>query len=250
MASVLCFLSPSLFAQADTIGRNASLNTQYLAPGLRQYLVYYVNPATPKKITCWLWLRNTTATTYEGKPALRTEQHWFGSDTLNYREYESINAADDFQPCYHSETARGETKAYHWSKIGIRGNDSVAGNKAASYRLDFPTPTLNWNLDIETFQMLPLAAGKTFFINFYDAGLDPPRYVKYAVTGSDRLRIHGHESIDCWKLFTESDHNGVHYTETFWISKKEHEFLKEEDSFNGMFRFKLRLFDAAPVLQK
>jgi len=100
---------------------------------------------------------------------------------------------------------------------------------------------LNWNLDIETFEMLPLAAGKSFLINFYDAGLDPPQYVRYTVTGSEKLAL-GAAEVDCWVLATEGkDPRGAAYTETYWISKKDHEFLKEVDRFNGTIRYKIRM---------
>ena len=93
--------------------------------------------------------------------------------------------------------------------------------------------------------MLPLAAGKSFLINFYDAGLDPPAYVLYSVTGSEQLSTYEEHPVDCWKLFTEGDHNGVHYSETYWISKKSHECLKEEDVLGKNYRYKIKLPSSA-----
>jgi hypothetical protein len=40
----------------------------------------------------------------------------------------------------------------------------------------------------------------------------------------------------------------MHYTETYWISKKNHEFLKEEDSYNGAYRYKIKMPAASPDL--
>jgi hypothetical protein len=40
---------------------------------------------------------------------------------------------------------------------------------------------------------------------------------------------------------TEGNNNGTTYTQTFWISKKNHEFLKEEDTYNGMYRYKIKM---------
>ena len=96
--------------------------------------------------------------------------------------------------------------------------------------------------------MLPLGKGKTFAINFYDAGLNPPRYVIYKVTGSEMLTMLNNEKVDCWKLITEGDSKGVHYSETFWISKKGHEFLKEEDVNPSGYRYKIKMLGSSPDL--
>jgi hypothetical protein len=56
------------------------------------------------------------------------------------------------------------------------------------------------------------------------------------------------QKVDCCKLFTEGDSHGTHYTETYWISKKNHEFLKEEDSFNGTYRYKIKMPASSPDL--
>lgn len=161
----------------------------------------------------------------------------------------SLNSVADFAPIYHRETVGGKISAYQWSGNGITGDDSVSDNSKKAFTLKFDEPNLNWNLDIETFEMLPLAAGKSFLINFYDAGLDPPKYVLYTVTGSEELTLMNGEKADCWKLFTEgASPQGTTYSETYWISKKGHEFLKEEDSFNGIFRYKLKMPGTAPDL--
>ncbi len=93
-----------------------------------------------------------------------------------YRLYTLSTEQPTFLPIYHSETINNKTKAYNWGPDKITGADSVAQNQQKAFALDFKIPNFNWNLDIETFEMLPLAEGKTFAINFYDAGLDPPAY--------------------------------------------------------------------------
>jgi hypothetical protein len=141
--------------------------------------------------------------------------------------------------------------AYNWSATKIAGADTVATNTKKDFALVFTDPAFNWNLDIETFEMLPLAAGKTFAINFYDAGKTPPKYVLYKVTGSEVITLLDNTKTDCWILRQEGKApNGSTYTQTFWISKKGHEFLKEEDKFSGMYRYKIKMPGAAPDLMK
>ncbi|WP_212003045.1 hypothetical protein [Chitinophaga sp. HK235] len=235
------------FAQTDTIDqRHQPLNTRLLRPGLRQYLVYYQFPSQPKIMAFSLWTRDISQSRRGGHPVFEIRQTWYSADSNHYRSVYSVNSASDFSPLYHTETTGPKLKAYNWSADGIKGADTVANNTAAGYTLDFNGPNYNWNLDIETFEMLPLAAGKTFAIRFYDAGLEPPAYVNYTVAGSEMLTTLDNKKVDCWKLHTEGTSPRGKYTQTFWISKNGHELLKEEDSFNGMFRYKVKLPGLAP----
>lgn len=244
LAAILLFSAkPQIaHAQVDTIRVNDHrLNTAALKPGLRQYLVYFQNTKSPKMLRFWFWLRDTKIGQRNGEKVFATTQHWYGSDTISYRSGYSINRASDFAPVYHSEVINGKMGAYNWFADKVTGADSVATNTKKDFKLEFDKPCFNWNLDIETFEMLPLAAGKTFAINFYDAGFGKPTFVNYKVTGSEVLLTYDGQKIDCWKLCNESDNAGRHFTQTFWISKKGHEFLKEEDSFPGGYRYKVKM---------
>ena len=239
--------------KADTVGPGrGGLQTRVLKPGLRQYLVYFQYPQRNKGLVFWYWMRDITIETHQGVKTFAITQHWYGSDSSSYRKVYSLNSMDDFAPIYHRETVGAKTSAYHWYGDIITGDDSVQENSKKGFSLKFDQPNLNWNLDIETFEMLPLASGKSFLINFYDAGLEPPKYVLYKVTGSEELTLMNGEKADCWKLYTEgANPKGDSYSETYWISKKGHEFLKEEDSFNGIYRYKLKMPGTAPdLLQK
>jgi len=247
--TVFMLINRPVHAQTDTIRlQEKRLLTSVLKPGLRQYLVYFQSPAKRKSLGFWFWLRDIKIENRNGEKVFAITQHWYGNDTNSYRLVYSINRVADFAPLYHSETIKNITKAYNWNADMITGADSVANNAQKNFKLNFGLPNFNWNLDIETFEMLPLAEGKTFVINFYDAGLDPPAYVNYKVTGSEVITTLNNEKIDCWKLFTEGDSNGSHYSETYWISKKGHEFLKEEDAFNGGYRYKIKMLGSSPDL--
>jgi hypothetical protein len=236
-------------AKADTIRPGTGqLMTAVLKPGLRQYLVYFQYPQKADRLGFWYWMRDIAVTDKDGQRCFAITQHWYGGDSLSYRQVYSLNKASDFSPLYHSETTRGKTAAYNWGAAGITGADTVTDNTKKDFSLQFREPNLNWNLDIETFEMLPLAAGRSFLINFYDAGLEPPKYILYKVTGSEALTVMNGEKTDCWQLFTEGDSPRGHYTQTFWISKKTHEFLKEEDAFSGIYRYKIKMPGTAPDL--
>ncbi len=218
------------------------LETHLLKPGLRQYLVCFRDLKNDRQLGFWYWLRDIRQEKRNGREVIVIAQRWYGSDTNAYRVVVSINDAADFAPVYHRELARGKTSAYDWKPTGIVGADSVEGNSRKGWSLTFSEPNFNWNLDIETFELLPLEPGKSYLINFYDAGLDPPQYVRYTVKGSEMLTMLDGARTDCWKLYTEGkDPRGGSYSETYWISKKEHEMLKEEDQYGSISRFKIRM---------
>jgi hypothetical protein len=237
------FVQPNVAsAQVDTIRlKDQRLNTANLKLGMRQYMVYFQSPRAKKILLQSLWLRNTQVMDRNGERVFVTTQRWLGSDTASYRTVYSVNRRSDFSPIYHAETVGGKNKSFNWSETSIRGADSVAINTQKNFLLDLEAPCFNWNLDMETFEMLPLAAGKTFAINFYDAGFGKPKYVNYKVIGSEVIATLDNHRVDCWILENVSEHNGQQSVQKFWISKRGHEFIKEEDSFAGSYRYKIKL---------
>ncbi|HEY8896718.1 MAG TPA: hypothetical protein VIM79_17965 [Niastella sp.] len=235
----------ALFAQADTVYPGSRhLNTELLKPGLKQYLVYHHWPQNRKMLLLQYWVRNISIEKKGAVKVFAIRECWYTADSNEYRTFLSLCSVKDFTPLYHAAGGNGKMAAYNWSNTEIKGADTVNGNTRKDFHLAFDHPNFNWHLDIETFEMLPLAIGKIFVINFYDAGLTPPAFVTYKVTGSETLRTLDNRQVACWKLATSGSHNGKSYTQTFWISKKEHELLKEEDEFDGRFRYKVKL----PVL--
>lgn len=238
---LILLLGSGLRAQGDTIRPGkGGLMTRNLKPGIRQYLVTYQDPTKDRQLRFWYWVRETSTGVRGGASVIIINQSWYGGDTAAYRTVWSVNDAGTFAPVHHRELVRGKLNAYDWRGDGISGADSVNGNVRKGFSLAFKEPNLNWNLDIETFEMLPLAEGKSFLINFYDAGLDPPQYVTYTVKGSEKLVLDGGGEVDCWVLATEGkDPSGGAYDETYWIRKKGHAFLREVDHFGGGIRYKI-----------
>lgn len=234
-----------LFAQNDTVfvPDVKVLNTHNLKTGLKQYLVYNVLPNSPQTQFMWFWQRNITVKVINHKKVFSIDQKWLAQDSSHYEIFNSINDYENFLPIYHRQKNKNGIVAYNWNDHKITGADSVAGNQKKGFSLNFEKPNLNWNLDMETFEMLPLAKNKVFAINFYDAGLDPPQYIVYKVIGEDYITTYGNSAkIKCWKLFTEGEYKGQKFTETFWISQKTHEVLMEKDDLgNGAFRYKIKM---------
>jgi len=235
--------------QIDTIRlKDKRLLTSLLKPGLKQYLVYGQNPKKARSLTLLFWTSDIKLENRNGEKVFAITQHLYGGDSTRYMSVYSLNKATDFAPLYHKESFIHETKAYNWYADKITGADSVAQNLQKDFSLNFKTPNFNWNLDMETFEMLPLAAGKTFAINFCDAGITQPAYTLYKVIGSEVLVTLDHQKIDCWKLYREYEYQGTPASQTFWISKKDHEYLKSEELFKGSYFYKIKMMGAAPDL--
>jgi hypothetical protein len=247
------YCTVALYAQTDTVYPGSGhLNTALLKPGLRQYLVYHQSPQLNNMLQFSYWMRDVSIEQKNGQQVFVIRQHWYTTDSSRYRTYLSLFNTKDFAPLYHSSKGSGKVAAYNWSSARIAGADTVQGNAQRDFELAFERPNFNWHLDIETFEMLPLAAGKSFAINFYDAGLSPPQFVLYKVSGSEMLHTLDKREVDCWKLLTTgTDPTGKAYTQTFWISKKGHELLKEEDEYDGKYRYKIKLPGLTPdILEK
>lgn len=250
LIGLFCYLVDPVAAQKiDTIdlGKN-KLNTAALKPGLKQYLVYFQIVKQPKNLMFSLWSRDIKKENRNGEEVFTISQHWYAADTAMYRKVYSVNNAQTFAPIYHAEQIGSKLGAFNWNAKQIKGADTVAQNTKKDFKLDFAIPAFNWNLDIETFEMLPLAAGKTFAINFYDAGSTAPMYVLYKVEGSEVLTTSDLQKVDCWILLNESENNGNKFAQRFWISKKNKELLKEEDTFKSGYRYKVKLNGGAPSL--
>lgn len=247
---IMCNLNS--VAQTDTVNfKNNKLRTSQLKTGLKQYLVYLQQPNQKKKLNLSLWTREVRSAIQNGESRFIIIQKWFSTDTANYRSIYSVNRADDFAPIYHSETVGNQVKAFNWYADHINGADTVLDNKQKTFALQLQQPCFNWNLDIETLEMLPLSSGKKFILRLYDAGSGAPADIQYSVSGEEVLTTLDNRKVDCWKLLLEGDHGQLHYTQTFWISKKEHEFLMEVDAVNGMYRYKVKMPGFSPdIIQK
>lgn len=232
----------SLNAQspADTI-RPGDLQMKYLPAGKQSYLVYIVTKDGRKK-SIWLWERSSKKEQWNGKDAVVIRQQWTTSDTgFNSRELISVNDPVDFTPRFHwVSNPRTGKEAYHFNKGLITGADTVKDNTRAGFTLSTDQPSFNWELDLETFPLLPLQKGKSYVINFYHpGGSAKPDWYTYTVTGMETLTTLNGKSVECYMLYTDYGKNRGN--STWWLSKDTHEVIKMEEHFGPITRYKIRL---------
>ncbi|WP_234735910.1 DUF3108 domain-containing protein [Tellurirhabdus bombi] len=218
-----------------------------LKPGTDQYLVYMKNPKTGQRKGLSLWTRETSYSVLGGKPVIVINQRWESSDSLANRKVYSINDQKTFRPIFHwAQHPKAGIEAYNFYEDKIAGADTVANNNRKDFLIRQAEPSLNWELDIETFRMLPYAANKQFAINFYHPGSKAaPQFYVYKVIGSETVKATDKHAIDCWLLRIDYQENSF---ATFWISKATKEMIRMEEVYNGLKRYKIKLSAGEPEM--
>ncbi len=233
------------YTQTDTVTvANHRLQTKLLRDGRMRYLVYMEDSATGIQSRVSVWERNITHAQWHNQQVIAVTQRWTGADSLHMvRLLTSYCDAHSFLPLYHHTflsyaDGRKRTEAFDFlpGTITAPAADTV-NNKGFSLMLK--QPTFNWELDMETFSMLPLARGKIFTINFYHpGGTVEPKFYDYTVDNEEQLESIQGKKIDCWKLTCHYD--AANYS-SWWIDKNTHAVVKMKERFNGHFRYKLLL---------
>lgn len=237
---IICSCGIAKAQDVDTI-RAGKFNLKYLPEGKQQYLVYIKTKEGAKK-SIWLWERSTSRELFRGNDAIVIRQQWTTSDTgFNSRDIFSVVNAKDFTPVYHTAVnPKTGKEAYDFHATEISTSDTVADAGRKGFRMPVTEPSFNWELDLETFPLLPLKEGKTFVISFYHPGSKTaPAWYSYKVTGSETIATVSGQQVECFKLYTEYANNRGN--STWWLSRKTHEVLKMEEHFGPVTRYKIRL---------
>lgn len=237
--STLLYFS-ALQAQVDTVYSFSHKTLKAsVKEGKAQYLVFIKMKDKPKQTKTFVWDRSTRYREKDGKQVFEIIQHWYGGDSTEYRYVYSLVNPENYLPIFHKTSSqRSGIEAFDFYANQIKGSDSVANNKVATFDMMAQTP-LNWELDLETFSLLDLKERKSFWINFYHPGSKGgPKLYEYKVAGSEKLRLMDGKHVDCWKL--RIDYTPKSYA-IFYISKKDKQVLKMEEDFGRGTRYKIRL---------
>lgn len=161
----------------------------------------------------------------------------YASTLLNAIDFSTLQHNFYWKRLGYSSKYDFETK-----NVSFEGNvsDSARTKSIADFNNSFNNYNLNWHSDLIIFPLLPYKENRTFKINFYDPGFGQPRDVFYTVTGIETLLSSAGEKVNCWTLEHKLTGGAVGY-QKFWISNKTNEVIKEEDLFNGRYRYKIKL---------
>lgn len=232
---------------ADTVLINKqNLEFKYLQPGNSTYLIYFKKTAESPAEKMTLVKMNIAPTVVSGRKAFAVTQEWTAADEVMHKSY-TLHAADDFSTLRQDiwwKPAGFTAKFDFLSKqVSFEGTiaDAAKERIVKDFNESFDSYNLCWHSDLVIFPLFPYKNGRTFKVNFYDPGASKAAIAEYKVTGSESLASGG-DTIDCWVMEHKSaSPAGVSYVQRFWISKKTREVLKEEDQYNGGFRYKFKL---------
>ncbi len=247
-------LAVSAFAQtkSEIINLQAKdLDFKSVKPGNYSYLVYMKKSKDSGAENLFVANIRIEAKQYNGKSAFAITQSWENAAAPFHKAYTVLSASDG-STLYHETfwQQTGMTLKFDFDKknVSFEGEPSelfkpkveqFKKKTETDFQNSFAAYNLNWHSDLIIFQMLPYKENRTIRINFYDPGSSEAQIADYIVTGTETISGSAGEKIECWTVeYRNEQHKSV---QKFWISKKTKEVLKEEDSYNNNYRFKLKL---------
>lgn len=229
------------FAQKDTIlvdAKNLKINN--LRFGNSTYLIYTKKGKDHPAQNQTLVQMSVSKENHNGKGAVAIKQTWFEKDTVSHTAYSLLNA-NDLSTIQHNYWWKrtGQNIDLDFEKKTAKLEGKFSDTQKEKFMKDFNIASesgyfLNWHADLALFPLFPFKENAVFKVKFHDPGIQKPSTEVYKVMKSEAV-----EGIDCWVLeYTLPRNMGY---QRFWIAKKAKEVIKEEDSFNGMLRFKLKM---------
>jgi hypothetical protein len=131
-------------------------------------------------------------------------------------------------------------EAFQFYENKIVGLDSATNNNQKDFELKLEQPTYNWEIDLETYSLLPMKQGYHAVMRFYHPGGGTgPAFYHLKVIGSEKLQLPNGKTLDCWIIYT--DYGGTQPTR-FWYTKKQQNFVKMEGEYKTLKILKERIF--------
>ena len=238
---VLLTITIKGFSQVDTITINTkNLKIEKIQPKTNTFLVYIEKP-DGTMLDIAIWERKISFSTFNDEKVIVIDQQWKNQEKSKTRTIKSIVNSKNFQPIYqYSKNGKGAIEAYSFLKNTIVGTDSIKNNTKKGFSINNTSKTLNWELDLETYQMLPYKLGTAFKINFYHPGSKnmQPDFYTYSVVGEEKIKVANENRVSCWVL--KIDHNEKS-SATYWIDKKTGETVKMLEIFGAIKRYKIQI---------
>ena len=229
-----------------SFGKN-DLRITNLHLGNSTYLIYFKKKSDGPAERMTIARINVESTVVKGRKVFVITQQWESGDEVVHTS-KTLHDANDFSTVFHETWWKrlGYTATFDFTekRVSFKGpiEDSKRAQVVQDFDESFETYNLCWHNDLIIFPLLPYRDGRTFVIRFYDPGFGKSQNASYHVTGTESLIGSDGNRIDCWvmehKFEIPSGGNG---TTLFWISKRTHEVLKEEDQTPDGYRYKFKI---------
>ena len=186
-------------------------------------------------------MKETKIVSINNQDYLSFTHNWHSGKPEESVSFEYICDTETLKPIQHIRVSEKVGKeAFSFDGLQITGLDSVASNAQQDFSMDLTEPTYNWEIDLETYSLLPMKKGYHALMNFYHPGSQfEPKFYHLKVTGSEMIKLPNGKSIDCWVVYT--DYGGTQPSR-FWYTKKGQNFVKMEGKYNQLTILKERIF--------
>lgn len=185
--------------------------------------------------------RTTELVTLEGQELLKITHAWKYANNKNEGKFVFYCSPETLEPIAHFRTTANKgLETFSFSESQITAIDTVKAGVNSDFNIALEEPSYNWEIDLETYSLIPMKKGKKVVMNFYHPGGNTnPGFYTMEIIGSEKLPLADGSEMDCWILFT--DYNGTQKTK-FWYTKKHQNFVKMEGEVKGMKLRKTRLY--------
>ena len=234
IASLLSAHLSAASADAGQVKVGESLpRFKLLHPGVHRYLRYMVKDGRRSAVD--IWTRTITFEEKDGRKLMHIVQRWdetADQKTPFFLIQDSWFEPGTFRPLTHirhrERDGKVEVSGYRFLPDKIVGIADLPDNLKKDFSVAAPEPSYNFEYDMELLQVLPLHAGYTANIPFYDAGFDPPARYNFVVAGSGTIAGPDGRPMDCWVL--TADYNTGKVSSRFWFDKRTQVLIREEQS--------------------
>ena len=231
----ILLISTLCTAQIDTINtQNNKLIMDRITNETNSYLVYFQNDQSEAKFNMEIWDRTVS----KADNQLNVQWNRSGEGKTLY-QYDISVDAKTLEPIEEIiDHGNSGKKHFIYAENQMHSHADTSHHNGEPTHIADLKHSFNWELDLETFALLPLENNKQFAISFYHPGSStPPQYYKYSVTGESHVSFN-HEARTCWILTIKYSENS---SADFWIDQTTHRVLKMKEVYGNFTRFKLLL---------
>jgi hypothetical protein len=240
LIAALFLASEAVSAQTlDTITtKNQKIDVQKITPIKHSYAVFFTDSTGKRTSSADIWDRELRRTKdASGKEVVEFEWKWWRKDSL-LLQTKGVCAFPSLQLLEYSKAPTLSVKNDNGT-LNVKTQTRMKADTA--FTMPFDGKAFTFPMDLEIFGLLPMkSVGQKFSVPFYEPGSGKYGYYTCTVAGKERLVLQENAGIECWLLQIDYGQSGSYAT--FWISQSTGEVLKMQESFRGIYRYKIKLF--------
>ncbi len=231
---------PSLHAQTlDTITtKNQKIVVKNLVPIKHSYAVFFTDSIGNRTSSADIWDREIRrAKNSAGQDVIEFEWKMWRKDSL-FLQTKGVCAFPSLELLEYTSAPMLAVKNTE-GILNVRMQTRMKTD--TTFAIPFDGTPFTFPMDLEIWGLLPIKyAGQKFSVPFYEPGRGSYKYYTCTVVGKEQLVLQGTTGIDCWMLQIDYGQSGSYAT--FWIAQDSGEVLKMQESFRGVYRYKIKLF--------